>query len=171
MADVRIRISRELSREERQALGGGEEDPFGVGSLVLSWRDKELHLFAEIDGRPVAHVGLLAQEVEVGGHPVAVAGVGGVITVPEHRGEGLARRLLREASPLMTRTLGAQFGFLFCFPRLVPFYEKIGWRRLEPPVLIEQAGGEIAAPTEVMVLRLGSRDWPPGAVRTRSLPW
>jgi GNAT superfamily N-acetyltransferase len=171
MTDVRIRIARELSEEERQALGGGETDPFGVGSLVLSWRAKDWHLFAEIDGRPVSHVGLLAHEVEVNGLPVAVAGVGGVLTAPEHRNQGLAQRLLREVAPLMTRTLGAEFGLLFCFPRLVPFYERLGWTRLEPPVLIEQPGGEVAAPLESMALRLGSRDWPPGAVRLGGLPW
>jgi GNAT superfamily N-acetyltransferase len=173
MTDVRIRVSRELSRDERQALAGGEADPFGLGSMQLVARDKDWHLFAEIDGRPVAHVGLLAHQVLAGDLPVAVAGVGGVLTAPDFRNQGLARRLLREASPLMTRTLGAEFGFLFCFPRLVPFYERLGWRQLEPPVLIEQpGGGEVeASPFGAMTLRLGARDWPPGAVRTRSLLW
>jgi GNAT superfamily N-acetyltransferase len=171
MTDVRIRVARELSEEEKQILGGGDPDPFGVGSLTLSWRTKDWHLFAEIDGRPAAHVGLLGHEVLVGDLPVPVAGVGGVLTGPEHRNRGLAQRLLRRAIPLMTRTLGAEFGFLFCFPRLVPFYARLGWTRLEPPVLIEQPGGEIPSPMESMVLRLGSRDWPPGSVRLRSLPW
>jgi len=174
MTDVKIRIARDLTDEEKQVLSGGDPDPFGLGARLDGYvsRPKDWHLFAEIDSRPVAHVGLLGHDVRVGDLPVAVAGMGGVLTAPEFRNRGLARRLLRESIPLMTRTLSAEFGFLFCLPRLLPFYERLGWKRLETPVLVDQpGGGEAPHFLETMVLQLGSRDWPPGSVRLCSFPW
>lgn len=165
-----IRRSRELSPEIKQKLGPGP-DPFGMEAHPLSWREKEWHFFVDVDGEPVSHVGVLRHDVLVDGVPVPVAGLGGVITEPGFQGRGFAQELLREATAFMTDELGADFGFLFCLPRLVPFYERLGWQRLPGPVLIEQAGGTLESPVEVMVLPLRDRPWPPGRVETQSLPW
>ena len=165
-----IRRSRDLPQETRQKLGPGP-DPFGLQGLSLSWREKEWHFFLDVDGEPVSHVGVLRLDVRVDGVPVPVAGLGGVITEPGFQGRGFAQTLLREATAFMTDELGADFGFLFCLPRLVPFYERLGWQTLPPPVFIEQPGGVIESPLECMVLPLRGWPWPPGKVQTQSLPW
>ena len=66
---------------------------------------------------------------------------------------------------------GADFAMLFCLPRLVPFYRRTGWEPLPTPVLIEQAGGTVASPLQVMVKRLADRPWPPGSVRVNGKAW
>lgn len=167
---VAIRRSRELSEEAKQKLGPGP-DPFDVQPYNLSWRLKDWHFFLDVDGEPASHVGLLRHDVRVDGVPVPVAGLGGVITAPDFQGRGFAQILLREATAFMTGELGADFGFLFCLPRLVPFYERLGWQTLPRPVLIEQPGGVVESPAESMVLPLRGRPWPPGRVETQSLPW
>jgi GNAT superfamily N-acetyltransferase len=138
---------------------------------TLSWREKDWHFFVDVDGEPVSHVGVLRHDVRVDGVPVPVAGLGGVITEPGFQGRGFAQALLREAVAFMRDELGADFGFLFCLPRLVLFYEGQGWRTLPRPIRIEQPGGALESPVEVMVLPLRDRPWPPGKVETQSLPW
>lgn len=124
-----------------------------------------------MDGEPVSHVGVLRHDVLVGGVPVPVAGLGGVITEPGFQGRGFAQILLREALAFMTDEMDADFGFLFCLPRLVPFYERLGWQTISGPVLVQQPGGDVESPVESMVLPLRDRPWPPGRVETQSLPW
>ena len=55
--------------------------------------------------------------------------------------------------------MGAEFGMLFCLPRLVPFYGRTGWERLAP-VWIQQPAGTVRSPLEVMVKPLSGRPWP-----------
>ncbi|HSN87482.1 MAG TPA: GNAT family N-acetyltransferase [Thermoanaerobaculia bacterium] len=167
---VEIRRSQDLSQETKRKLGPGP-DPFGMQAHTLSWREKDWHFFLDVDGEPVSHVGVLRQDVLVDGVPVPVAGLGGVITAPGFQGRGFAQALLREAVAFMTDELDADFGFLFCLPRLIPFYERLGWQTLPRPVLIEQPGGVMEFPFESMVLPLRGRPWPPGRVETQSLPW
>lgn len=165
-----IRRSRDLSQETKGKLGPGP-DPFGMQAYPLSWREKDWHFFLDVDGEPVAHVGVLRHDVLVDGVAVAVAGLGGVITEPGFQGQGFAHLLLREAVAFMTDETDADFGFLFCLPRLIPLYESLGWQTLPGPVLIEQPGGALESPVESMVLPLRGRLWPPGKVEIRSLPW
>lgn len=165
-----VRRSRELPQEIKPKLGPGP-DPFGMQAYPLTWREKDWHFFLDVDGEPVSHVGLLRHDVLVDGVPVPVAGLGGVITEPGFQGRGFAQILLREALAFMTDEMDADFGFLFCLPRLVPFYERLGWQTISGPVLVQQSGGNVESPVESMVLPLRGGSWPPGRVELQSLPW
>jgi GNAT superfamily N-acetyltransferase len=168
---IEIRRTRDLSEEDRQKLFGWGEDLFGVLPLDLSWRPKDWHVVAYAEGSPVAHAGVLRHDVLVDGRPVPVGGLGGVITILEYRNRGLARLVVQEAVAFMAGELGVSFGFLFCLPPRVRFYERMGWQVLTSPVLVEQPGGEIEAPVYSMVLPLHGEPWPQGPVRTQSLLW
>jgi GNAT superfamily N-acetyltransferase len=165
-----VRRSRDLSQETKRKLGPGP-DPFGMQAYPLSWREKDWHFFLDVDGEPVSHVGVLRHDVLVDGAAAPVAGLGGVITKPGFQGRGFAHILLREAVAFMTDETDADFGFLFCLPRLVPFYEALGWQGLSRPVLIEQPDGALESPVESMVLPLRGKPWPSGSVEIQSLPW
>ena len=167
---IEIRRTKDLSEEDRQTLFGWGENLFGVLPFELSWRTKDWHVVAYAEGAAVAHAGVLRHDVLVDGRPVPVGGLGGVITVLEHRNRGLAQLVVQEAVAFMGE-LGAGFGFLFCLPRLVPYYERLGWQALASPVLIDQPGGEIESPVCSMVLPLQGEPWSPGRVQTKSLPW
>lgn len=148
---MRIRRVSELSATEQQQLFKWGPDPFGVAHLKLEWRPKEQHLVLDQAGLPVSHVGLLRHDVHSGGRVVRLAGLGGVVTVPGSRGHGYASHLVRCAWRLAREEWSVQAGVLFCLPRLVPFYERLGWRVLEQPVEVEQSSGRILAPIPVMV--------------------
>lgn len=166
-----IRQIEALSEEEKQRLFGWGEDIFGVTALDLSWRSKGLHFLFYADRELVSHVSVLKHEVSVEGEPVVVGGVGGVVTVPTAQKKGYARKLMRHAAELFERDWQVDAGLLFCLPKMTSYYQALGWRKVEGPVLIEQPAGKIVAPLEVMVLPLGGKEWPSGSVELRSLPW
>jgi GNAT superfamily N-acetyltransferase len=171
--DVKIRVTEgALDAEDRRALFEWGTNIFGVEDSLLQWRPKDVHFILEVGGRAVSHVGVLKHTVVAGGARVAVGGVGGVVTVPEMQGRGLARRGMRHAAAYICEELGVEFGLLFCLGRLVAFYESLGWRRVPERVEVEQAAGAITSPFDVLVLPCGgARAWPAGEVKLNSLPW
>ena len=130
---MEIRTLQTLPEAERQALFGWGEDLFSVNALGLQWRSKDWHFVLYEDGSPLASASVLRHEVR----NIVVGGLGGVISLPEARGRGLARQVVGRATAFMRDDLGASFGLLFCLPRLVPFYESQDGRLVEPGVLID----------------------------------
>lgn len=165
-----IRRADILTDEERERLFLWGEDIFGVGSLAVRWRPKETHFFMDVDGQPLSHVGLLKHEVSVGGKPLTVAGVGGVVTRPEAQGRGYARRLLQHATEVFANEWKVDAGLLFCLPRLQPYYAALGWQPVTDEVRVEEQE-KVTIPLNVMVLPCGVREWPAGEVELQSRPW
>ncbi|HKS29030.1 MAG TPA: GNAT family N-acetyltransferase [Pyrinomonadaceae bacterium] len=168
---MEIRVRNNISDEESKLLFGWGEDIFGSNHLNLTWKPKDLHIFIEVDGSPVTHVGLLQHTVAVNEERVAVCGVGGVVTTLDEQGKGYASRAMRHAASLMREELSVDFGLLFCHDRLMPFYERLGWRRVSDAVEIEQPSGSIVSPMNVMILPCAKESWPTGPVKLNSLPW
>lgn len=168
---MRLRFADRFTDEERRQLFEWGEDIFGMAGLDLRWRPKDRHLFVEVDGRVVSHVGLLQHTVRVGDHPVKVGGVGGVVTVPDQQGRGYARHAMRHAASLMCGEWHVDFGLLFCREPLVPFYQGLAWRRVVDPVEAEQPSGRVVPPLAVMVLPCRGQEWPAGPVDLDSFPW
>jgi GNAT superfamily N-acetyltransferase len=166
-----IRQSEALTDEEKKQLFGWGENIFGLAPLELSWRPKDLHFILYSDGRPVSHVGLIRHAVSVNAETLTVAGVGGVVTVPDSQNKGFARRLMQHAANFFEHEWKVDAGFLFCLPRLEPYYAALAWQGLESSVMIEQPNGRIASPLRVMVLPVGGLFWPTGDVELHSLPW
>lgn len=168
---MEIRVANSLTEEEWQRLFGWGEDIFQSEHLNLRWRGKDFHILVDVDGRAVAHVGMLQHTVSVGSRPVQVCGIGGVVTTPEAQGRGCASRAMRYAEDFMRGGWAVDFGLLFCRDQLVPFYERLGWQLVEEPVKIEQPSGTITSPLFVMVLPCKAKRWPKGRVKLNSFPW
>ena len=164
---MEIRLYDTLPETDRLTLLGWGEDLFEVTALGLRWRGKDRHFVLYVGGGPKTLVSVLRHEIPLG----VIGGVGSVITRPEVRGRGYARRVLERATSYLRDDMGAAFGLLFCLPRLVPFYESQGWRVVEQGVVIDQPGGKIPAPSRVMVLPFTDRPWPAERVDLGSLPW
>ncbi|MEU7292670.1 GNAT family N-acetyltransferase [Streptomyces exfoliatus] len=164
-----VRLTRYTKTEQTEILGAGA-DPFGVADTGLTWLPKEDHFGVRLDGRLVAHTGLLRMPISIGAVETEVVGVGGVAVAPDVRGRGLARKVLAAALE-HARTMGPRHGLLFCRPPLVPLYQRLGWRVLNQDVHVEQHEGPVIMPLASMWTPLhGDADWPAGAVRLLSFP-
>lgn len=168
---VEIRYAEALTEEERQALFFWGQDIFGIEDRDYRWRPKDYHFITEEDGRPLSHVGVVQAWVDVNGRRLRVGGIGGVVTRPEAQGRHLVHAAMQQASAFICHELGAEFGMLFCLPRLEPFYARQGWQALEDEIEIEQPAGRVVWPFRVMVKPCGERVWPSGRVEVEGLPW
>ena len=167
-----IRQTPELTDQEAAALFGWSDDVFNVAGRELpSSGGCDTHFILEFDGQPVCHVGALLHTIDMAGTPVAIAGLGGVVTRPEARGRGCARRLIGHVIDFAEREWKVDAGFLFCLEHMTGYYSSFGWTRLEVPVMIDQPGGVIENPGPAFVRPLGNFEWPPGTVLINRLPW
>lgn len=166
-----LRQADVLTDEELKRLFGWGEDIFGTANSDLKWRPKDVHFLIYEDGKPASHASILRHEIAVGGKPLMVAGLGGVVTHPEAQGKGYARRLVRHASEFFEREWEVEAGLLFCLKRMVTYYGALGWQLLPEKVIIDQPSGKIVSPLEVMVLPCRGQSWPNGEVELKSLPW
>ena len=154
-----IRFAEVLTEEERQALFGWGEKIFGIEDADYQWRTKVYHFITEEGGRPLSHVGVVKTAVRAGGREVTVGGVGGVATRPEAQGRHLVHAAMRQAADFIRHELGAEFGMLYCLPRLAPFYARQGWQTVADEIEVEQPDGKILWPYHVMVLPCGESTW------------
>lgn len=168
---MEIKQADALTDAEQQKLFGWGENIFGVQPLTLHWRHKDVRFLVYEKGELVSHAGILKHVVSVNGEPVLVAGLGGVVTVPEAQRHGFARQLVQHAMRFAEGEWKVDAGLLFCRPQMVKYYEALGWQVVKSPVMIEQPGGNIPSPLHVMVLPFGQMSWPPGVVELQSLPW
>ncbi|NEE14068.1 GNAT family N-acetyltransferase [Streptomyces sp. SID7499] len=164
------RLPRYTKADLEEILGTGD-DPFGVAGTGLTWLPKEDHFGVRLDGRLVAHAGLLRLPVAIGDVETEVMGVGGVAVAPDARGRGLARLVLAAALD-HARTQGPAHALLFCRPSLVPLYRCLGWHPLDTEVLVEQPGSALVTmPLRTMTTPLhDTAHLPTGRVRLYSLP-
>jgi len=160
-----------LTPERRQHLFYFEPDVFCLASFNLQWEPKVRFFHVYDAGELVANAGVVGRTVDVAGTAVRVAGIGGVVCRPEARGRGHPTAAVATALAHGATVMGAEFGMLFCLPRLVPFYGRTGWERLAAPVWIQQPAGTVRSPLEVMVKPLSGRPWPGGEVRLNGRPW
>ncbi len=132
-----VRLVLHLS-EADQARFAWEPDVFAVAEYQYHWREKDWCVVVYDNGQAISQVEILKHTVAVKGERVLVGGIGGVVTIPAKQGQGYARLALQRAVEFMKTDLQVQFGLLFCLPRLIPFYERLGWQVLSDPVLIQQ---------------------------------
>jgi GNAT superfamily N-acetyltransferase len=160
-----------LSDEEYRELHEWGDDVFGTAPLNLTFRPKDQH-FLLYDCRHLAsHVGVLTHTVSADGRDMRVGGIGGVVTVPAAQRRGFARTLMKFAADWLDAEQGVESGLLFCLPRMVAYYEPLGWQLVDGSVGIEQPGGRIDSPLCVMLLPFGDAQGRVQTLDLRSLPW
>jgi len=158
---IEIKQFSELTDTDQKQLFGWGEDIFGVQPWNLQWRRKDLRFVLYNDGIPLSHAGILKHTVTVNAVEVSVAGLGGVVTVPE----------VQQAMSFAESEWKLDAGLLFCRPPMVSYYEALGWEIVESAVIIEQPNEKIPSPLPVMVFPFDEFHWPAGVVELQSLPW
>ncbi|MCS7187909.1 MAG: GNAT family N-acetyltransferase [Armatimonadota bacterium] len=93
------------------------------------WEDSTFAIeqirIAEVDGKIVSHVWVAERPVFYRGQAVLpMGGIGGVGTLPDYRGQGLATLLLEDAIAYMERK---EHAISMLFTDINPFYARLGW--------------------------------------------
>ena len=128
---------------------------------VMVWEDEEM----------VSNVHIVERTALVGGQPVRLGGIGNVSTKVEWRKRGYAAAALRVAQDFLADPLKVDFGLMQTVERLVPYYEKMGWKMVAKSVLMEQPEGRQGLSYPVLVLPVLRQDWPQGSIDLCGLPW
>lgn len=133
----------------------------GMGFNVQTYCDDELVGFAHV----------FARLARLDDSAVLTGGLGGVLTPKQHQGKGIGSTTVRKANDIILNNLRADLGVLLCKATLVSFYERLGWRRMLSPVVIEQPGGKMQWPHEAMVLLRKNEGSIPGMLDLCGLPF
>jgi GNAT superfamily N-acetyltransferase len=126
-----------FSAAQAELLSDGAPDPYGTNRLAISWAPKDHHVCFSEAGRLIAHAGYLLIDVEADGVRLPGVGLGSVMVHPSQRGQGIGARLVQETTARMKMS-GRPFALLFCREIRLPFYQRLGWRRIDPEVSVEQ---------------------------------
>jgi aminoglycoside 2'-N-acetyltransferase I len=92
----------------------------------------------DAEGAALCYVGVILREARWDERAVRVGGIGGVKTHPASRGRGFATTAIQRALDFFRGQVDVDFGLLVCEPGLVPFYERLGWRRFPGELLVTQ---------------------------------
>lgn len=168
---MEIKIVTSLTEAEQKDLFGWGDNIFGVQAHALQWRHKDLRFVLYDKGQLVSHVAILQHPVSVNGQTIQVAGLGGVVTVPDAQRKGFAPQLVERAMKHAETEWQVEAGLLFCRPQMIQYYAAMGWQSVESQVMIDQPNGKIASPLPVMVLPFRDFAWPAGTIELNSLPW
>jgi predicted acetyltransferase len=144
------------------------EEEFGRADR---WALPDYYVLLSEDGQLVGRLGLLDTKVSVEGEVIRVGGIGGVATKPNFRHRGVASAMLTRAAELMKNELLVDFGLLLCRHEVSPVYAKMGWTIVLGPTTFTRAGVKATYPNDTMILKLATKEWPPGAIDMLGLPW
>lgn len=137
---VTVRPARDWDEVSRGAIGAGRafpgrkpEDPFffdrSVSAPTLPLENTHLVL---VDGDIAGQLQVYERQVTFDGTATWVGAIGNVYTIPEHRGEGLGRRLI-EYSREFVHEKGYAFSILLTGAGLRGFYRQSGWAEVQYP--------------------------------------
>ncbi len=164
--------AEETTAAQAHVIAALERVAFPPPSNPYTWHNPGWHTLVWLEDRLVSYLGLHARTCTVGGRPVRLGGIGGVMTDPAFRKQGYSSLALRAAAAFMRDDIGADFGLLLTGTALIPFYERLGWRPVDGPLTFSQPQGTAFTWDEViMILPLRGQAWPAGPIALGGLPW
>ncbi len=172
--EILIKLENKLDLEERTQLDQLDKVAFHDEEPDdgYDWLAAEIHFIGKINGKIISNVGILKREITVDGHKMTVGGIGGVATHPDWQRRGFARLLLEKADDhLRQNNSEFQFGMLFCEKKMVDYYGKSGWVKIDNPLFIEWKNERKLSDETCMILHLSEKEWPKGEVDTLGPPW
>jgi predicted acetyltransferase len=178
--DIAIEVvdasQKTLSQPQIDFIGRWGKHFFGSLPMTTKYtwtgaNETRFNVFIYKNSEIVSRLRIVSRKAEIDGESLELGGVGGVMTIPAHQGQGFATLALREADRLIFQVLNAQLGALVCLPELVRFYEKFRWRIIACPVTFEQPDGVVVWSECSMLLPKPGENWTPRAVNFRGLPF
>jgi predicted GNAT family N-acyltransferase len=141
---IRVHNATELTTAETAALGDLRVAVYPP-EFMASWPGRSIEwdkpqwraIVWDEDGHAQCHVGIFLRQGAVDGKPVKIGGIGGVMTHPDVRRKGFAAAAISQSIEFL-REQQADFALLVCDPKLVAFYERLGWRKHGDTLMVTQ---------------------------------
>lgn len=156
----------------RQDLKSRIDREFGHVPIVREhvWAEPDWAFLGYVDGELVSFLNLVDRNARADGNPVHLFGLNNVITEPQHRGHGYSTKLNQTAADFINELDKDACGFLFCADDLIPFYEKLGWKKYPGEVIISQPTGDKRWQSNAMIYSpAAAQSWQ--SVHLCGLPW
>jgi GNAT superfamily N-acetyltransferase len=179
--DVKIQVvpADQLAAGEQaalEALRSAAYPPDAAGSWAgrgREWAGPAYRVLVwQADGRLAAHVGLVLRAALADEQSVHVGGVGGVVTHPELRRQGLAAAAMARAVDFLRARGDVDFALLVCEPHMLAYYGRLGWQPFGGRLVVRQWGErEEFTFNRVMTYPLRSAPAPEGVVDLLGPPW
>jgi len=161
--DERAELSRAVYPPEEAAVWPGRHIEWSNPSWGVAVRDD--------GGRLVSFAALYLRDSSHDGRSVVIGGVGGVMTHPDHRGQGYAQLAMTAAVDFFAAHR-ADFGLLVCERQLIPYYERLGWVVFEGELITLQHGEpEIFSFNRVMLIEVAGAAPRDGVIDLNGPPW
>ena len=154
---IRVAQTDELLPDEVASLIALCEAAFGE-PFANAWErvGPGIHVFAEAEGRPIAHAMIIDRRLYLGHEPDQALDVGyveHVASLPELQGAGHGSRVMREIG----RIIGDEYALGALATGSTAFYERLGWQMWQGPTFVRMPDGLRVRSAEedghVMVLR------------------
>jgi aminoglycoside 2'-N-acetyltransferase I len=95
---------------------------------IMYWGDED---------EALSHTGIIIREGKADQKSVKIGGIGGVMTHPQARKQGLASQVIERAFEFFLQQ-EVDFALLVCEPPLITIYEKMGWQAYKGDLLVTQ---------------------------------
>jgi predicted acetyltransferase len=128
---------------------------------VMVWEDEDL----------VTNIHIIERTILVGDQKVKLGGIGNVATKVEWRKRGYASEALKVAVDFLFDPQKVDFGLMIATEKMIPSYEKRGWKVVAQSMQIEQPDGPQSFRIPVMTLPVIKQEWPQGEINLCGLPW
>jgi predicted acetyltransferase len=132
-----------------------------VDWTVMVWEEDEL----------VSNIHIIDRIASVGGIQLHLGGLGNIATKVEWRKRGYASAALKVAQEFLSDPLKVDFGLITCYPWLVEYYERTGWRIVADKLFMDQPDGKKTIKLPIMALPVTRNKWPKGEIDLCGLPW
>jgi predicted acetyltransferase len=169
-------IDPELDAAIRKSLCTIFPDGISTFSQTRAWHGSVsswTHII-EDKGCIIAHLGVVDRSILIGDKPLHIAGIQGVIVLPEYRRKGLSDQLLIAAMEEAQRR-EFDLGLLFCMPILEKIYTRCGWRCLSRRniIRVDENGDEKPLPEKNIAMEypLQKNTFPEGDIHLQGNDW
>jgi predicted GNAT family N-acyltransferase len=161
-----------MTSQQRERVDSLVDKEFGHIPFVqnLTWSKPDWLVTLEEDNDLLALYHLVSREVQLDGQTYQAAGINNVITPQQHRKRGYASKLLQETNSFIFTELKSEFGLLLCADAVIPFYEKLGWYKVDCDLYFEQPDGIRLYDSNAMILSKEVR-FSPKQINLNGLPW
>jgi aminoglycoside 2'-N-acetyltransferase I len=175
---IRVHNAAELTADETAALGELRLAVYPP-EFMATWPGRSIEwdkpqwraIVWDEHGRARCHVGIFLRQGAVDGKSVKIGGIGGVMTHPAARRKGFASVAVDQSIEFLRRQQ-ADFALLVCDPKLVAFYQQLGWRKHDGKLMVKQQNTSVEFTFNLPMVHEVSTDGPTaGVIDLCGPPW